>query len=245
MTDSLHQQAQQFAEELTATVQAVVGPRCPAFTAAVLEGGDAFSVRQEPREGVVLLVEGEPLLRLEVDFQCVLDGHDRFLAVEKSEIHVFVEPEGRQPLFRYEYVRRMSSTVPAAHIQFHGVHPDLEKLMVKGGTRTRRSKKRRKGGQRIMLSDLHFPVGGSRFRPCLEDVMEMLIEEFAIDTVQEVKAARAALAESREAWRRRQVATVVRDAPSEAVRVLKELGYQIELPPDGVHPDKPEKLRAL
>jgi hypothetical protein len=31
------------------------------------------------------------------------------------------------------------------------------------------------------MRELHFPVGGPRFRPCLEDVLEMLVVELGVD----------------------------------------------------------------
>jgi hypothetical protein len=45
----------------------------------------------------------------------------------------------------------------------------------------------------------------------------------------------AVLAEGRERWRRRQIGMLVRDAPAEAVRVLRELGYDIRPPATGEH----------
>jgi len=245
VTGSLHAQAREFAERLTRTVQAVVGPSCPPFAAVEVEDADAFTVRQRPAEGVILSnVEG-PILRLTVEYNCVRDGHDRYLAVDSSKVHVFVEPEGRQPLFRYEYERSMSPRLPAAHIQFHGTHPELEQAMAEGGDSTPRAKRRKRGKAPIRLSALHFPVGGSRFRPALEDVMEMLIEEFGVEPEGSVRAAREVLAQSRETWRRTQVATVVRDAPSAAVRALREMGYRIDPPGGGPVQDKVDRLRAL
>lgn len=245
MTVTLHAQAQEFAERLTRTVQAVVGPLCPPFAAIEVEAADAFAVRQEPAEGVVLSNKDGPILRLSVEYNCIRDGHDKYLAVNSSKVHVFAEPGGREPLFRYEYERSMSSRLPAAHIQFHGKHPELEQAMEECGDSTPRSKRRKRGENPIRLSALHFPVGGSRFRPTLEDVMEMLIEEFGVNPEGSVKAAREVLADSRETWRRAQVATVVRDAPSEAVRALREMGYQIAPPEDGPAEDKRVKLRSL
>ena len=75
------------------------------------------------------------------------------------------------------------------------------------------------------VSDLHFPVGGSRFRPCLEDVLDMVVRELGVDHQSDW---RNALAVGRERWRRMQAAAVVRDA-SEAIRVLEQLGYDIRL----------------
>lgn len=80
------------------------------------------------------------------------------------------------------------------------------------------------------MHELHFPLGGHRFRPCLEDVLQMLVEEFGIDTAD---GALDALAAGREKWRRHQTGAVVRDAPEEAVRVLRELGYMVETPSGG------------
>lgn len=245
MTPTLHEQAERFAAHLTKTVQAVVGEKCPAFTAVEVEGADAFTVRQEPAEGVVLSSKSGPMLRLAVDYICVLDGDAEYLAVESSQIHVFVDPNGRQPLFRYEFRRSIGGRLPAAHIQFHGTHAELEGLMEDCGDSTPRAKRRSRKKTRILLSDLHFPVGGSRFRPALEDVMEMLIEEFGVKPVGSVRAARKTLADSREDWRRKQIATSVRDAPSEAVRALENLGYSVTPPVTGPRPDKPERLRAL
>lgn len=72
----------------------------------------------------------------------------------------------------------------------------------------------------------------------------MLIEEFGVQPVGSVKAARETLAEARETWRRTQIATVVRDAPTLAADTLEELGYKVT-PPKVVPKDKRDKLRAL
>ncbi|MGH4025484.1 MAG: hypothetical protein ACRDRV_12995 [Pseudonocardiaceae bacterium] len=55
-----------------------------------------------------------------------------------------------------------------------------------------------------VLSALHFPVGGARIRPCLEDFLHFLAHEFQIDVLPN---APAILAEGRERWRRRQIGT--------------------------------------
>lgn len=244
MTASLAQQAEDFANDLTATVRAVVGAECPAFYAVVLEQASAFRVRQEPSSGIILCDNKAPILRLSVDYKCELDGHGLWMAISESFIHVFVEPDGREPLFRYEFDRNNTGKVPSAHIQFHGHHPELEAAMRECGESTERAKARKRGRRAVYLHDLHFPVGGPRFRPALEDVLEMLIEEFGVKPVGSVRAARKALEDGREGWRRKQVATVVRDAPSQAAEALRDLDYEVTAPK--VAPsDKRNKLRAL
>lgn len=245
MTATLAEQAEDFANDLTTTVRAVVGEDCPAFAAVALKEADAFRVRQEPASGIILCDKnGNPILRLSADYKCIYDGHRQYMAIEESQIRVFVEPDGREPLFRYEFGRSPAGTIPGAHIQFHGTHPELEKAMAECGDSTDRAKARQRGRKPVRLDSLHFPVGGARFRPALEDVLEMLIEEFGVKPVGSVKAARKALADARETWRRRQTATVVRDAPAEAVEALKELGYSVE-PPKRAPRTKRDKLRAL
>ncbi|QUH01562.1 hypothetical protein HUO13_12745 [Saccharopolyspora erythraea] len=58
----------------------------------------------------------------------------------------------------------------------------------------------------------------------------MLFDEFRFDRLE---GAQEAIESGRERWRRMQVATLVRDAPDEAVRILKEMGYSITGPVDG------------
>lgn len=67
-------------------------------------------------------------------------------------------------------------------------------------------------------------------RPCLEDFLQFLINEFRIDTLPD---AFGVLADGRERWRRRQIAALVRDAPDEAVRLLTEIGYDVTPPESG------------
>lgn len=80
------------------------------------------------------------------------------------------------------------------------------------------------------MESLHLPVGGDRFRPCLEDVIEFLVVECRFATKE---GWRAAVEAGREQWRRTQIRTAVRDAPSEAASALRALGYAVEAPEAG------------
>jgi hypothetical protein len=112
-------------------------------------------------------------------------------------------------------------------VQFHAPHPDLEEAMARAGKATRRGKLRRKDAERGRLpdaSELHFPVGGRRFRPTLVDVLEMLMVEFGIRCTD---GWQDAIAESRVRYREMQLRAAVRDAPREAERELTSLGYKV------------------
>jgi hypothetical protein len=243
----LETQATDFANRLTNTVRALV-PECASFDAGLLTDRRPerarFWVRQDPPTGIPLCVDGEPILTLKVEYHCCLDGHDQYLAVDTANIHVFAGRQAsREPLFRYEYVRAAAADIPAAHIQVHAHRDSISHVLGQAGTRTKRGKARANGQDIPRLADLHFPVGGHRFRPCLEDVLEMLVTELGVD---HPPGAIASLRSGREDWRRSQVRTVVRDAPDEAIKVLEELGYNVRLrrrrpPPEG----NPGRLQAF
>jgi hypothetical protein len=127
---------------------------------------------------------------------------------------------------RFDYVRDMQSK-PHAHIQIHGHRGALSHLLSRAGHDAPHD-----------MASLHVPVGGSRFRPCLEDVVQFLIEECRFDHHEDW---RRPVENGREQWRRRQVAATVRAVPSEAVRVLTELGYDIK-PPSVVVEDSAKAL---
>jgi hypothetical protein len=249
---TLERLAKDFATDLTRTVRAVVGPDCPPFIADTPEapGANVAVVRQEPAAGITLLAGDDPVLTLTVEFQCTWDGHMQFLAVHWSRIAVYPQDDiSTNPLVRYEYVKDMRSGLPAAHLQVHGTHEALTDTLRAAGVASVRGRRRVKAvakGRVPALAELHFPLGGHRFRPCLEDILEVLMEEFGVTPAGDRAAALEALADGRETWRRTQVAAAVRDAPDEAIRVLQDLGYDVTLR-DGATEPQPQtaRLRAL
>lgn len=227
-SDSQEQQSQTFAEDLTRTVQSVV-PDCDPFTAVITDR--LVSVRQSPREGVTLRVDGKPLLQLKATFRCGMDRDGDYLAIEKSGFEVLPH-SGRQPIFRYEYVRD-NRDAPVSHAHLHAHRDAFTYLMAKAGVSTKRAKRRATTDGIPQIQDLHFPLGGHRFRPCLEDVLETLIEEFGVD---QEPGTMDALRAGREAWRRTQTKSVVRDDPASAIDVLRNLGYEVEWASDEPEP---------
>lgn len=187
------------------------------------EGSEAFTVRQVPTAGIELRVDGEPRLKITVGFKCSFDGSQQFLAVHSANFKVFAT-ESSDPLFRYEFERSAPDDMAAAHIQIHAHRDALSYAMARCGTATRRGKQRAKHGEAGAMKALHFPVGGSRFRPCLEDVLEMLIHEFGVDHPAE---ALGVLRKGRETWRRTQLKSAVRDSPDDAVEALRDMGYTV------------------
>lgn len=150
-----------------------------------------------------------------------------------------------EPLFRYDFDRSKVDSLPKAHLQLHAHRDALAYVMAMSGKSTSKGKHRVhqvEGGGRSgfsKMSELHFPMGGDRFRPALEDVLDMLINELGVDCEQGWKLA---LRDGRRTWREVQARAVVRDSPELAARVLESLGYTVHPPADGHAVGNPARL---
>lgn len=159
-----------------------------------------------------------------------------------SKLHV-TQVDGGAPLFRYEFTERPGRDNPVAHLHVHAHRDEILYALLRGANRRarRRADATKPGDTRTppRLSNIHFPLGGARMRPCLEDVLEMLWHEFGVDVRD---TARAAIADGRARWRRHQTAAAVRDAPAEAVRVLRSMGFRVDDPPGGPPSERTDRL---
>jgi hypothetical protein len=182
-------------------------------------------IRPPSANALPLYVKGQRLASMKLSISCELDSVGRYLAVKESSYDLLAELD-RTPVLRIHYVRDPQGK-PAAHVHVHAHRGALTHLMSQSGHAHPHD-----------MSSLHIPVGGSRFRPCLEDFIQFLISECQFDSRD---GGRAHVADGRERWRRRQIATVVRDAPEEAVRALRGLGYTVE----GADPLPAESPKAL
>lgn len=238
--------ARSFADDLTQRVRGIV-PTDAAFSALaypndhggrVLVGVLADDLRAQH---IPLTIDRKPMLQLFVKINCLLDSAGTYLAVDESWVHVRLgERERDEPLFRYEFVRKhVGQLIPSAHIQVHA-HRDEFLYLLTAAPRGRPKVLRRKG-EVPRMSKFHFPVGGHRFRPCLEDVLQALILEFGID---HQPTWLSAVEGGREQWRRFQLRAAVRDAPEDAAATLESMGWQVTPPADLVEVD-PKRLRSF
>lgn len=220
--DRLHDLARDFAVEVDELLRATVDPDA---TVVVERQREHYLVTARPP--AVLRISGAPRAELRVEVQCCWDSAATFLAVRKSTLKL-VHTARREPLIRVEYEREAHSK-PSAHLQVHAESGVLTHLLALGGHPTPHA-----------VASLHLPMGGERFRPCLEDFVEFLVGDCRFDGLD---GWRDAVQDGRERWRRRQVRSVVRDAPSEAQAALEALGYQVTPPRTGPAPDNVARLR--
>ena len=147
------------------------------------------------------------------------DDEHTYLADQRSAFGLYAGPEmnDSQMVLRYDYDLEIRNNeedepYPIAHVHVAG---DLNCL-------------RELPGPPDELSKLHIPVGGKRYRPSLEDVIEFaVVEGFAGPR----DGWRVALEEHRETWRSRQLGAAVRRDPATAAIQLTQLGWRITPPP--------------
>lgn len=162
----------------------------------------------------------KPVLFLSVVYQLTIDARDRHLQVEASSVGLYVDVTGGhkkpRPLVRVEYKRQRAAS--AAHMHIHANSPELAWIY---GTATNPAPN---------LHDLHFPVGGRRFRPTLEEFIFFLNDEKLFTDWQE--GWRQNLERTLTDWERIQAKSAVRTYPQEAAEALISLGHEIHFPED-------------
>ena len=143
-------------------------------------------------------------------------GDHGYLTVDGSQFGLFLDPDFNRLLVHWDYVRLPKAGYPRAHVQVDGFSENFASLFASS---------QRRGDPPPTHSELprlHFPVGGRRFRPSLEDVIEFAIYHGMC-------GARSDALEQLEASRRRfdeiQLRAAVRNYPELAVDVLRETGH--------------------
>jgi hypothetical protein len=185
---------------------------------------DRYIVRPTDSGGksvrIPLYVGSEELAALSVQIYLGMDRVDAFLKTLRMDLAVHSTLD-RTPLARLEFRSDMSSD-PIAHWQVHGERGSLSHLLARAhAVRPKIVKKPHD------MSSLHFPVGGERFRPCLEDFLHFLVHECGVDAIDGWESA---ITQGREQWRRRQLRAIARDAQEEVAAVLVAQGWTVTPP---------------
>ena len=148
---------------------------------------------------------------------CVLDDDDTHLAtlISTMNFHTSEEISNESLLLGIDYTRNPKNEFPRAHIHVAGERDDLDAICL-GSTRKHRT-----------LRQLHLPVGGSRYRPTLEDLLEFVILEKMAKPHEKWEQA---IAKHRDRWENLQLRAAVRSNPTEAAEELKAAGWQVTAP---------------
>lgn len=244
MYGSAIEQAKDFARQLETLLTGVLGAQDEAYVEEPegrhSRGGNmTYNIVQKAERGIVLTCDGEPVLTLSFAFYCSCANADAPLRVDKSSVMLSDAIE-HTPLVRYDFIRSPHSQIPAAHINVYGSNDAATRLMLAcaGGQRSRsRRKQFVEKGAFPTFSSLHFPVGGDRLRPGVEDLLQMAAYEFHIDVAD---GWQEALEDSRARYRAEQVRALVREFPDLAFEALRERGIV-----DGEVPVRPVRTDTV
>lgn len=228
MSNTLDAASREFAEQLTELLQGCVID-APEF--GVVEAGHQQQRRIGPmpwnsdERGFDLLPlpracdgDGPSTLLLKIELRASITERSGFLVVQTSDYGLWVRPDPRRrprPVFRVEYVRETRSK-PSAHVHLHAESLEIGWIYGTAGLAPPR------------LSEFHFPVGGRRFRPTVEDLLLFLDRERLYT---EWKTGwQAVVNRTLEDWEHKQASATVRDHTDVAVEQLRLMGYEVTPP---------------
>lgn len=215
----LTRQARHFAGELAATLNGTVtdGLRLSVSTDPKGRAVVGKGVGRLNLEGDVVpltVSRARPRLFLYVIQTLDLDGEGRHLTTNKSSF-ALQTASADEPVVTYDYARDPPNAYPEAHLHIHGRAVAVQDMLDQCGRRKDKP------------DDLHFPVGGRRFRPCLEDLIEFCILERLVTPRDGWSAA---LNKSRNRFLDAQFRAAVRRFPESAAQELRGQGWQVAAP---------------
>ncbi len=153
----------------------------------------------------------QPRLELRLLHTLALDKSQQFLTTTKNS-YKLSHARDSCPIVTYDYTCNPPNSYPEAHFHLHGEAVAIREMLDRCG----RTKDK--------PDDLHFPVGGRRFRPCLEDLIEFCILE---QLVVPHDGWQKALEESRRWFHKRQLQAAVRGDPEVAADALAKAGWRV------------------
>ncbi|WP_019059930.1 hypothetical protein [Streptomyces prunicolor] len=177
ISDNLRDQTIRFANEIKGLLNGTITQYVQIKAVALSTGDDRLFILGNRVSKETMTAERFQLkprapkaeLWMDVSFQLRLDAEREHLMVHKSFFGVFGSKDAKHGLCHYDYERDKADGYPDAHLQVDA-HSDLFTGLNDPKCDAGRS-----------LAQLHFPVGGKRFRPCLEDVIEFLVVERLVE----------------------------------------------------------------
>jgi hypothetical protein len=212
MTVELSKLARDFASQIQHLLNATIcnGVKLTAIVRSadlVIVGYGLTKDSLEGRRFPVQLGNRNPQCWMKVSYRLCLDDAKKYLTVITSYFGIYAVDDEDSCLCHIDYERHKGDGYPEAHLQVYGRSPALQEWRSWDGT-----------GE---LRRLHFPVGGRRFRPILEDAIEFLITE---KLVEPRPGWRDVVEDGRREFMRHQLRAAIRRRPEEAKQALKDLG---------------------
>lgn len=214
---NLSRECHKFASDLTALLNRTVcdGVRLnqvEILKPAGFQVGYLIKKTELTSKGIPLTLGRAPKLFLGVSYHLAPDAEGHYLMVTTSMLGLFADAELDHALLHYDYERDKGDGYPEAHLQVCAESGLWAASMEACG---------RPG---LALEKLHLPVGGRRYRPSLEDLIQLVASEGLCQ-------ARAGwvevLDESRADFMRKQLRAAVRRNPDDAIEALRGGGWAV------------------
>jgi hypothetical protein len=213
----LRGEANKFAAELTALLNHTVtdGIRIIAITDRASKQariGYEISPSDLSALSMIPLAFGRkaPRLYLGLLYLMASDDRGRYPMIRSSVMYLSADRDGTRTLLHYDYERNKADDYPEAHLQVCATSDEWEQAMRSYGPKGR------------PLEKLHLPVGGRRFRPSVEDLVEFLVTEQLADGRPNWETHVDA---GRRRFEERQLRAAVRRNPEIALAILREEGH--------------------
>lgn len=214
MTLRLDREANQFAKKLSGLLNATIcdGIRLSAVILptrdVVLVGYQVTKTNYTPRRGIPVTCDGKkPSGYLGVSYRLAADNEGEHLMVAKSITGYGLSPDTGSMLLHYDYERDKPDDYPEAHLQIEAHSVGWDEVCARSDASS-------------SLSKLHLPVGGRRYRPTLEDLIEFLVVE---NIAAAKRGWKAHLEVTRDEFQRLQLQAAIRRDPETARTAVEAL----------------------
>lgn len=204
--------ANEFTELLNATVcdgprlSCVISPGRERSRAVI--GYEIAKDQLDLQKCIPITTGSEPKIWLGFSMRLEQDFEDKYLMVRQSVMLLSTSADPGDTLLHYDYERDKPDDYPDAHLQICATSEHWERIGI------------RLDGSERPLERMHLPVGGRRFRPTLEDIIEFLVSE---KLVQPKDGWKTAVTEGREQFRKKQLRAAIRRDPETARDALAHL----------------------
>jgi hypothetical protein len=223
ISDKLRDRTNRFAKEIQTLLNCTIASHVQIKAVALSKGDDRLFILGHLLNKGTLTAQRFRLkprapkveLWMDVSFQLRLDAEREHLMVQQSFFGVFGAQDAKHGLFHYDYERDKADGYPDAHLQVYGESELFSTL----------NDPREDPGR--SLAQLHFPVGGKRFRPCLEDIIEFLIVERLVEARDGYEKV---LEAGREGFRRNQLMAAMRRDPGAVEKFVEQYGLPGAVP---------------
>jgi hypothetical protein len=161
----------------------------------------------ETTQGVpVTLGRKSPTGFLALAYRLSPDEAGRYMMVVSSFLGYYLDPELKSPLMHYDYEREKEG-YPEAHMQITATAEAWDQIC-------------QRNGWSKPLEKLHFPVGGRRYRPIAEDLIDFLVAE---EIAEARRGWQAWVDQGRERFYKTQLRAAIRRDPDTARLTLTEI----------------------